>query len=88
MGNMIDWHLQVFRNGQLLDRPASFSSAEAAIEAGNELLLSADADEVTLYHRLYSNQASLNYQKPVPAEEIRQKAAHLEKQAQRAAKDG
>jgi hypothetical protein len=85
---MFDWSVQGFRAGQPVARPSVFTSAEAAIEAGNDLLRAAVVDEVTVYHRLYSNQACVNFLAPIPSDEIRQKASHLEKQAQRASKDG
>jgi hypothetical protein len=88
VSEMFDWSVQGFRNGQPAERPSIFTSAEAAIEAANDILHAAVADEVTVYHRLYSNQACMNFLAPIPPDEIRQKAAHLEKQAQRASKDG
>jgi hypothetical protein len=85
---MFDWHVQTHRDGKPHEHPTTQSSAEAAIEAGNSVLQKAVADEVTVYHRLYSNQASLNFSKAIPTDEIRQKAANLERQAQQAAKAG
>ena len=85
---MFDWHVQAHRDRRPHDHPSTQSSAEAAIEAGNSLLKKAFADEVTIYHRLYSNQASLSFSEAIPTDEIRQKAEHLERQAQQAAKDG
>ena len=85
---MFDWHVQAHRDGKPLDHPTTQSSAEAGIEAGNSLLKKAFADEVTICHRLYSNQASLGFSKAIPTDEIRQKAEHLERLAQQAAKDG
>ena len=85
---MFDWHVQANRDGKPHDDPTTQSSAEAAIEAGNSVLQNAFADEVTVYHCLYSNQASLSFSEAIPADEIRQKAEHLEKQAQQAARDG
>ena len=88
VGIMFDWHVQAHRDGKPHDPPATQSSAETAIEAGNSVLRKAVADEVTVYHRLYSNQVFLSFSEAIPADEIRRKAAHLERQAQRAAKDG
>jgi hypothetical protein len=85
---MFDWHVQAYLNGQPHEKPSTQSSAESAIEAGNEILRGASADEVTVYHRLYSNQACLNYSSAIPTDEIRLKAAHLERQAQLASKRG
>ena len=87
-GTMLDWLVQSVREGKRHDRPSRFASAEAAIEAGNDLLRTSVADEITVFHRLHSNQACETFSKAVPADRIRQKAAHLEKQAQRAAKHG
>lgn len=86
--NMFDWHMQACRGGQPHDRPSTHSSPESAIEAGNGMLNSSDSDEITVYHRLHSNQACLVFATPIPTDEIRQKAAHLEKQAQLASRSG
>ena len=88
VGTMFDWHVQAHRDGKPHDHPTTQSSAEAAIRAGNSVLQNAVADEVTVYHRLYSNQASFTFCKAIPTDEIRPKAAHLERQAQQAARDG
>jgi hypothetical protein len=85
---MMDWHLQVYRTGQPHGRSLTFSSAESAIEAGNTALLSAEADEIVVCHRLYSNQACLKLSIAVPNDELQSKASHLERQAQRASRDG
>lgn len=85
---MFDWHVRTQASGQQQAQPSTHISAEDAIEAANGLLMSAAAREVTVYHRLYSNQACLTIAAPIPGDEVRQKAAHLEKQVQLAARSG
>ncbi len=85
---MLDWLVKTAQDGKPNERPSPFDSAAAAIEAGNEILQKAVSSEVTVYHRLHSDQACLTFIKVVPADEVRQKAAHLERQAQLAARSG
>jgi len=77
VGTMFDWRVQAHQDGKPHDE-----SAEAAIEAGDSLLKRAFANEVAVYHRLYSNQASLSFFTAIPTDEIHLKAKHLERQAQ------
>jgi hypothetical protein len=85
---MLDWLVRTAQDGKPNERSSPFSSPAAAIDAGNEILQKAPSSEVTVYHRLHSHQACLTFRKTIPADEIRQKAAHLEKQAQLAARSG
>lgn len=85
---MLDWYVQAVQGGQQRERPLPFSSAEEAIEAGNETCRSSVLEEVVVYHRIYSNQACLRFSKAMPEDEVKQKAAQLEQQVRRAAKMG
>lgn len=85
---MFDWHVRTQDSAQEPTQPSTHISAEDAIEVANDLLVRAAASKVTVYHRLYSDQACLTIATPIPSEEIRQKAAHLEKQVQLAARSG
>jgi hypothetical protein len=85
---MFDWHKRSYRGGEEQGRPSTFTSAGEALEAGNAELSSHGADEVLVYHRLYSDQACLRFSIAIPKAEVAQKAAHLEKQAQRASRTG
>jgi hypothetical protein len=86
---MFDWHVQAQRNGQPHGQRITCSSPQEAIEAGNQILQTAEPnDEVLVCHRLYSNQAGLSFSKVIPASEIQLKANHLEQQARRASHSG
>jgi hypothetical protein len=85
---MLDWHVRILESGEQPAQPSTHVSAEDAIEVANALLLREGAREVTVYHRLYSNQACLVIATPIPSDEVHQKAAHLERQVQLAARSG
>lgn len=85
---MLDWHVLIHGPGQQPTRPTTHESAQDAIEAANAILQRSGSGEVTVYHRLYSNQACLTFDAPIPGEEIHLKASHLEHQVQAAARSG
>lgn len=88
IGLMLDWHAQNYRNGQAQERPATFSSAKEAIVAANVTLQASTADEVVVYHRLYSDQAFLKLAEFLEEGDVLRQAAHLEQQARRASHTG
>lgn len=85
---MLDWHVRSLREGQELGQPSTLASADAAIEEGNRILRAAQADEVTIFHRLYSNQACLTFAAILAPEEVQLQAGHLERLVLRAARSG
>jgi hypothetical protein len=88
IGPMLDWHAQNYRNGQAQERPATFSSAKEAIVAADVTLRASTADEVVVYHRLYSDQAFLKIAEFLEEADVLRQAAHLEQQARRASHTG
>lgn len=85
---MLDWHVRSLREGQETGQPSTHASAEGALEEGNRILHTSKADEVTVFHRLYSNQACLTFATALTAEEVRLQAGHLERLVLRAARSG
>jgi hypothetical protein len=85
---MLDWHAQNNRNGQAQGRPATFASAKGAILAANDALRASSADEVVVYHRLYSDQAFLKVTEALEEDDVSRQAAHLEQQVRRASHAG
>lgn len=85
---MLDWHVRSQREGQESGQPSTHASAEGAIEEGNRILGASEASEVTVFHRLYSNQACLTFSAALTAEEIQLQAGHLERLVLRAARSG
>jgi hypothetical protein len=85
---MLDWHVKSFRNGESQGRPLTFSSPQAAIDAANSGLKDGTADEVVVYHRLYSDQAFLKFSSTIAECDVLANAAHLEQQARRASHSG
>jgi len=85
---MLDWYVQAFVHGEPHERRLTFSSAREAIEEGNRILQTSAPEEVAVYHRLYSNQASITFPSPIPATDISLKANHLEQQARAASHAG
>jgi hypothetical protein len=85
---VLDWYAQNYRDNQAQGRPATFSSARAALEAANNNLQALIAEEVIVYHRLYSDQAFLRVSSAIDVEEVSLQAAVLEQHVRRAAHGG
>lgn len=75
---MLDWLVQAYESDAAFSAPIPFSSAKAAIVAGNSILCRQNHDRIHICHAVHV-EVSLELQSPT--EDIVRLAAELEEQA-------